>query len=81
MQRAILGCFLGSFPLLARDHVGGVPPRPVVLRSGRFVLTVVLFCLPQKLCQRLDVEVAQSSSGNTRCALLQQEAIAIRIAE
>ena len=35
VERGILGGLLGSPPALARDDVGGVPIRPVVLRSGR----------------------------------------------
>ena len=81
VERAILGCLLGSPPALARDDVGGVPIRPVVLRSGRFVLAMVLLCLSQKLCQRRDVEVAESSSGKPRLDLLEQPAVAVRIAE
>ena len=46
----------GVSPALARDDVGGVPPRPVVLRSGRFVLAMARLCLSQKLGQRRDVQ-------------------------
>ena len=77
----VLGGLLGSPALLARDDVGGVPPRPVVLRSGRFVRAMVLLCLSQKLCQRRDVQAAESSSGKPRLDLLEQPAVAVWIAE
>ena len=48
--RAALGSFLRRLPLLPRDHVGGVPHRPVVLRTDRFVLAMVLFGLSQQRC-------------------------------
>ena len=37
VERGILGGLVGSPPVLARNDVGGVPLRPVVLRSRRFV--------------------------------------------
>ena len=78
---ASLAASSGVLPALARDDVGGVPPRPVVLRSGRFVLAMALLCLSQKLGQSRDVQVAESSSGKTRLDLLEQPAVAVRIAE
>ena len=51
----VLGGLLRRLAALARDDVGGVPPRPVVLRGGRFVLAVVLLGLSQKLGERRDV--------------------------
>src|SRR5258707_388450 len=56
---------------LARDDIRRIPTRPVVLRSGRFVLAVALFCLSQKLRQSRDVH-AESSSGKPRLDLLEQ---------
>src|SRR5439155_10093997 len=79
--RSIFGGLLGIPAALTRDDVGGVPPRPVVLRSGRFILAMVLLCLSQKLGQTRDVAVAQSSSGKPRSDLLEQPAVAVRIAE
>src|SRR5207253_2358524 len=38
VERSIFGGLLGIPAALTRDDVGGVPPRPVVLRSGRFIL-------------------------------------------
>src|SRR5207245_4610144 len=80
MKRSVFGSLLGSLAALARDDVGGVPPRPVVLRSGRFVLAVVLLGLSQKVGQSRDVRV-RSSSGKPRLDLLEQPAVAVRIAE
>ena len=54
--------------------------RPVVLRSGRLVPAVALFCFAQKLGQRRDVR-AESSSGKPRRDLLKQPAVAVRITE
>ena len=51
----VLGGLVGRLAPLARDDVGGVPPRPVVLRGRRFVLAVVLLCLSQQLRERRDV--------------------------
>src|SRR5262245_23016143 len=48
VRGGILGRLLGGPSLLARDHVGGVPPRPVVLRGGRFVRPVALLGLYKK---------------------------------
>ena len=55
----LFGCLVRSLPALAGDDVGGVPCRPVVLRSGRFVLAMALLCLSQKLCQSRKVQVAE----------------------
>src|SRR3954453_23387688 len=46
---------LGSLPLLTRDHVGGVPGRPVMLRGRWLVFAVVLLGLAQQLAQSLDL--------------------------
>src|SRR6185312_14294842 len=81
VARAIAGRFLRSPALFAGDDVGGVPVRPVVLRSSRLVLAVVLLCLPQKPGQRRDVQVGESSSGKTGLDLLEQPAVAVGIVE
>ena len=77
----ILRCLLGSPAALACDNVRGVPLRPVVLRSGGFVRAMVLLCLPQKVGQSRHVQAAESSSGKSRLDLLEQPAVAVRIAE
>src|SRR6476620_5122047 len=81
VERALLGRLLGSLSLLARDNVGSVPVRPVVLRGGRFVVAMMLLCLSQELGQIRDVEVAQSSSRQPSLDLLEQKAVPVRIAE
>src|SRR5215469_8350543 len=53
----------------------------MVLRGGWFVLAMMLLRLTQKLCQRRDVQIAESTSGQARCDLLEQPRIAIRVAE
>ena len=81
MQLALFGCFFGCLPFLARNDVGGVPARPVVLRSRRFVLAMMLFCLAQKRCQRCYVQIAESSSGQPRGDFLEQPGVAVGIIE
>src|SRR6266705_1579363 len=75
------GGFFGRPSVLSRDNVGGVPPRPMVLRGGWFVLAMMLLRLTQKLCQHRDIQIAESTSGQARCDLLEQPGVAIRIAE
>src|SRR5215472_5545159 len=53
----------------------------MVLRGGWFVLAMMLFRLTQKLRQRRDVQIAESTSGHARCDLLEQPGVAIRIAQ
>ena len=53
----------------------------MVLRGGWFVLAMMLLRLTQKLCQRRDVQIAESTSGQARCDLLEQPGVAIRVAE
>src|SRR5262249_7096577 len=53
----------------------------MVLRGGWFVLAVMLLRLAQKLCQRRDVQIAESTSRQARCDLLEQPGVAIRVAE
>src|ERR1700738_4840309 len=81
VQLAQFGGFFGRFPVLSRDNVGGVPPRPMMLRGGWFVLAMMLLRLTQKLCQRRDVQIAESTSGQARCDLLEHPGIAIRVVE
>ena len=75
---AYVGCFFGRFSVLPGDNVGCVPSRPMVLRGGWFVLAMMLFRLTQKLCQGRDVQIAESTSGQACCDLLEQPGIAIR---
>jgi hypothetical protein len=51
----------GVFPILARDDVGGIPTRPVVLGSGWFVLAMMFLCLLQHLRQCRNVKIAEPS--------------------
>ena len=53
----------------------------MVLRGGWFVLAMMLLRLTQELCQRRDVQIAESTSGQARCDLLEQPSVAIRVAE
>src|SRR5579864_5667952 len=53
----------------------------MVLRGGWFVLAMMLLRLTQKLCQRRDVQIAESTSGQARRDLLKEPAVAIRVAE
>src|SRR6202035_2253214 len=53
----------------------------MVLRGGWFVLAMMLLRLTQKLCQRRDVHIAESTSGQSRRDLLEQPGVAIRVAE
>src|SRR5271168_211347 len=76
---AVFGCLFGGLPFLSRDNVGGVPARPVVLRSRRFVFAVVLLGLLQELRQRRDIQIAESSAGKPRCDFLKQPSVAIGI--
>jgi hypothetical protein len=74
------GGVIRSFPAFARNDVGTVPFRPVVLRSGRLVAAMALFGFAQKRGQCRDVR-AESSSGKSRRDLLEEPAVAIRIIE
>src|SRR5258708_12601155 len=53
----------------------------MVLRGSWFVLAMMLLRLTQKLCQRRNVQIAESTSGQARCDLLEQPSVAIRVAE
>src|SRR5215467_10934359 len=53
----------------------------MVLRGGWFVLAMMLLRFTQKLCQRRDVQIAESTSGQARCNLLEQPGVAIRVAK
>src|SRR5262249_42758881 len=53
----------------------------MVLRGGWFVLAMMLLRLTQKLCQRRDVQIAESTSGQPSCDFLQQPGVAVRVAE
>src|SRR5215471_11997883 len=81
MELGLSGSFFGRLAVLTRDHVGGIPSRPVVLRSRRFVLTVMFLCLSQKLRHCGNVKIAEPPSRQPFCNFLQHPAIAIRIME
>ena len=51
---------------IARDDVGGVPARPVVLGGVRLILAVMLLCLSQELCQSRDVHLLSPPSRSFR---------------
>ena len=53
----------------------------MVLRGARFVFAVVLLGFSQKLSQAGDVQVAESPTGKPCRDLLEQPAVAVRIAE
>ena len=72
MARTIFLCLFGRFSLFTRRDVGCVPVRPMVLGRSGFVLAVVLLGLAQKSGQRVDVQVAESSSGKAGLDLLKQ---------
>src|SRR6185436_17116633 len=74
-------CILRGPAALAGDHVGGVPPRPVMLRSGPFVSAVVLLGLLEKLRQSPDVQSAETPPGEPRRDLLEEPAVPVGIAE
>ena len=53
----------------------------MVLRGGWFVFAMMLLRLAQKLCQSRYVQIAESTSGQASCDLLEQPGVAIRVAE
>src|SRR5215472_1594360 len=53
----------------------------MVLRGGWFVLAMMLLRLTQKLRQRRDVQIAESTPRQARCDLLELPGVAIRVAE
>src|SRR5277367_4204183 len=79
VKLAVFGCLFGRLPFLTRDNVGGVPARPVMLRSNRFVFSVVLLSLLQELGQRRDVQITQSAARQPCCDFLKQPSIAVGI--
>src|SRR5581483_34013 len=81
LEFTVLGGFFGRLAVLTCDDVGSVPSRPVVLRGRRFVLAMMFFCLSQQFRHRCYVKIADPSSGQPRCNLLQQPTVAVRIME
>ncbi len=77
----MIGRLVGSLPAFACHDVFGVPLRPLVLRRGRFVLTMARLGFSQQLPHRRDVDAAESSSRKPRGDLLKQPAVAVRIVE
>src|SRR5579862_9516845 len=76
---AVFGCLFGRLAFLTRHNVGGVPARPVVLRSGRFVFAVVLLSLLQELGQGRDIQITKSAARQPGCDFLKQPSIAVGI--
>jgi hypothetical protein len=64
VELSVFGCLFGRLPVLTRDNIGGVPARPVVLRSGRFVLAVVHLSLLQEVGQRRDTKLPNPRPGS-----------------
>src|SRR4030095_11331620 len=81
VKPGVLHCIFGTPAALPRDDVRGVPVRPMVLRSGRFVFAVMLLRLFEKRRQRGYVHAAESASRNPRRDLLQDPAVAVRVIE
>src|SRR5438132_10699857 len=77
VECSISGGLLGRAAALARDEIGGVPLRPMVLRRARFVLAVALLRLTQKRYQRFDVHAAEPSSRKPGLDLLQHPGVAV----
>src|SRR5918993_3159542 len=75
---AICGRFLRTPSPLARNDVFSVPLRPVVLRSGRFVLAMTLLCFLEKLGQRHHVQ-AEPATRKSSLDLLKEPAVPVRI--
>src|SRR5436305_10914576 len=53
----------------------------MVLGSRRFVVAMMLLCLAQKFCQRRDVRIAESASGQPLGDLLKQPGVAVWVIE
>src|SRR5438270_11561591 len=81
LELAFFGRHYQHYAVQTRDDIDGVPSRPVVLRSRRFVLAMMFFCLSQELRHRGNVKIADPSPRQPGCDLLQQPAVAIRIME
>src|SRR3954447_15626097 len=81
VELAFPGSLFGCLAVLTSDDVGGVPSRPMVFGSCRFVLAMMFFGFTQQLGQRRDVKIADPSSRQARGNFLQQPAIAVRITE
>ena len=79
-----LACFEGIFgrlAILTRDDVGGVPVRPLVLRSGGLVLAMMALCFAQKACECVYVQIAESATGQARRDFLEQPAVTVGVEE
>ena len=70
VELAVFGCFFGRLASLTRNNVSGVPSRPVVLWSGRFVFAVVLLSLLQEFGKGRDIEIAESAARQPGCDFL-----------
>ena len=78
-ELAVFSCLFGSLAALTRDNVGRVPARPVVLRSGRLVIAVMLLSLLQELGECRDVQITKSSAWQPGCDFLKRPSIAVGI--
>ena len=81
MQLAEFDSFFRRLPVLARDDIGGVPDRPMMLRSCWFVLAMVFLRLTQELRHRCNVQMAQPPSRQPRSNFLKQPGVAIGVVE
>ena len=69
-ELAVFRCLFGSLAVLTRDNVGGIPARPVVLRSRGLVFAVMLLSLLQEFGECRDVQITKSSARQPRCDFL-----------
>ena len=81
MNSSVLGSFFGGLAILARDDVGGVPIRPLVLRGSGFVFGVMLLGLLQELGQCGHIQRARPSARQACCDFLEEPSIAVGIAK
>ena len=73
-------------PILVRDHVGGIPTRPVVLGSCPVGFFVLAMMCSRSLATSSVSALATVNSGvrsprQSGCELLEQPAVAVRIME
>src|ERR1700688_3303214 len=78
-ELAVFRCLFGSLAVLTRDNVGGIPARPVVLRSRGLVFAVMLLSLLQEFGECRDIQITKSSARQPRCDFLKQPSIAVGI--
>jgi hypothetical protein len=87
VERGILGCLVGTLPVLASDDVSGVPIWPVLISLAEALLMFAGGCFRTAECAREIACGAERSRsrveapGKPRRDLLQQPAIAVGVAE